>query len=75
MPAREKRTIHGGNNRFALVIGNNAYQQGAKLSKAVNDAEDIHQLLKDAGFQSTLVTNATYDEMLVQKGVRLFVRA
>eukprot|EP00386_Alphamonas_edax_P000583 GDKI01001819.1.p1 GENE.GDKI01001819.1~~GDKI01001819.1.p1 ORF type:complete len:488 (-),score=119.28 GDKI01001819.1:336-1799(-) len=54
-------------NRFALVIGNNAYVYCTPLCKAVNDARDMHQMMKSAHFQSTLLIDATQEELLLQK--------
>eukprot|EP00386_Alphamonas_edax_P006558 GDKI01021202.1.p1 GENE.GDKI01021202.1~~GDKI01021202.1.p1 ORF type:complete len:566 (-),score=134.32 GDKI01021202.1:471-2168(-) len=54
-------------NRFALVVGNNDYEYGKKLDKAVNDATDVHRMLNKAGFQSTLLCNATFDELLEEE--------
>ena len=45
-------------NRYALVIGNNSYAAGP-LQNAVNDARLMDKALKDAGFRSTLVENAS----------------
>eukprot|EP00386_Alphamonas_edax_P011708 GDKI01036889.1.p1 GENE.GDKI01036889.1~~GDKI01036889.1.p1 ORF type:complete len:346 (+),score=76.43 GDKI01036889.1:91-1038(+) len=54
-------------NRFSLVIGCDKYISAKPLYKAVNDAEDMHRMLKSVGFQSTLLVNATHDEMLEEK--------
>eukprot|EP00386_Alphamonas_edax_P007213 GDKI01023946.1.p1 GENE.GDKI01023946.1~~GDKI01023946.1.p1 ORF type:complete len:115 (-),score=26.49 GDKI01023946.1:114-458(-) len=60
------------NNRFSLVIGCNDYNEAAyntktesfkNLSKAANDADDMHKLLLFAGFHSTLLINATVTQM------------
>jgi len=45
-------------NRYALVVGNNAYVAGP-LQNAVNDARLMDKALKEAGFRSTLVENAS----------------
>ena len=44
--------------RYALVIGNNSYA-ASPLQNAVNDARLLDKALKDAGFRSTLVENAS----------------
>ncbi len=48
--------------RSALVIGNGAYRQSA-LKTPVNDATDMSQALKAAGFDIVLRTDATADAM------------
>ena len=48
--------------RTALVIGNAAYPFGA-LSNPVNDATDIATALRNAGFEVSLKTDASNDEM------------
>ncbi|KAA9355235.1 tetratricopeptide repeat protein [Larkinella humicola] len=46
--------------RFALVVGNSAYQNGSSLEgMPVNDATDIADRLRALGFLVTLVTNST----------------
>ncbi len=45
-------------NRYALVVGNNSYVV-SPLQNAVNDARLMDKALKDAGFRSTLVENAS----------------
>ncbi len=37
-------------NRYALVVGNNAYKESAKLQNPINDAKDIKKTLTDLGF-------------------------
>lgn len=52
--------------RHALVIGNDLYPAlGAsqQLRKAVNDAKAMDAVLRDLGFQVTLVTNAGRDQI------------
>jgi tetratricopeptide (TPR) repeat protein len=44
--------------RYALVVGNNSYA-ASPLQNAVNDARIMDKALKDAGFRSTLVENAS----------------
>ena len=48
---------------FALIIGNNDYQNLEKLDAAENDAKGIAKVLeKNYGFNNTLLLNANYDE-------------
>ena len=46
-------------NRFAFVIGNDAYLNVNPLKKAVNDARSIAQTIETIGFQVTLGENLT----------------
>lgn len=48
--------------RVALVIGNAAYKS-SPLDNPVNDATDVDQTLRQLGFQTTLVRNATLGQM------------
>jgi uncharacterized caspase-like protein len=49
----------------ALVIGNNAYTDLSPLKTAINDAMAVAELLRTAyGFTSTLLTNATREEII-----------
>jgi tetratricopeptide (TPR) repeat protein len=67
--------------RLALIIGNAKYQV-SPLRNAVNDASDMHEVLKKLGFETTLRLNATFQQMedaidsfrlkLRQGGVGLF---
>jgi hypothetical protein len=50
-------------NRLALVIGNDAYQNVTKLRKAVNDAEGIGQTLSKLGFNVTIATDVSRRQM------------
>jgi Caspase domain len=49
--------------RVALVIGNGAYRSVPALPNPPNDAGDVAAALKRLGFEVTLVTNASFDEM------------
>jgi hypothetical protein len=49
--------------RVALVIGNNAYQNGNVLANPVNDAEAVGEALKAAGFSVTTTTDASLEKM------------
>jgi len=46
-------------NRYAFVVGNDAYQNVSPLRKAVNDARSIAQTIGTIGFQVTLGENLT----------------
>jgi hypothetical protein len=48
--------------RVALVIGNASYKI-SPLENPVNDATDVDQTLRQLGFQTTLVRNATLGQM------------
>lgn len=50
-------------SRVALVIGNGAYRNVPALLNPPNDASDIAAALKRLGFSTSLVTNASFDEM------------
>lgn len=50
------------NKRVALVIGNAEYSAAGKLLNTVNDANGIASILKDLGFEVTLLENATYEK-------------
>lgn len=56
-------------SRTALVIGNSAYK-ASPLKNPVNDAKDMEQILKDYGFDVTLLLDASYREM--KTAVRTF---
>ena len=57
-------------NRYSLVIGNNSYIS-SPLQNAVNDARIIDKALKDSGFRSTLVENAS--QVALQSAVGEFL--
>ena len=48
--------------RLALVVGNDAYEQVPALAKAVNDADAVGASLGKLGFSVDLVENATRDD-------------
>jgi formylglycine-generating enzyme required for sulfatase activity len=50
--------------RYALVIGNNAYQYIGKLRNAVSDATLMTLTLRSVGFEVETVTNGTRSEMV-----------
>ena len=50
-------------NRLALVMGNNAYENVAKLKKATNDAKGIGETLTSLGFDVTVATDTSRREM------------
>jgi hypothetical protein len=50
--------------RYALVIGNNNYRnEVTPLTNPVNDSEDIAKAVRELGYETTLITNATIDAM------------
>jgi outer membrane protein assembly factor BamD (BamD/ComL family) len=49
--------------KFALVIGNGAYQNVPELPNPPHDAGDVAAAFRRLGFSVRLVTNATYDDM------------
>jgi hypothetical protein len=50
---------------YALIIGNNEYQHVGKLETAVNDAEEVAQVLKERfGFKTTVIPNATRAQII-----------
>ena len=51
--------------RIALVVGNDNYQQVAKLEKAVNDADAMARELEVAGFEVKRHHNLTFKQMVV----------
>lgn len=66
-PATPSTTINV--KRFALVLGNNAYQV-APLKNPVNDARAVAQALRERGFDVTARENLTQNEM--KQAVRAF---
>ncbi|MEN9611308.1 MAG: hypothetical protein RLZZ628_2122, partial [Bacteroidota bacterium] len=50
--------------RYALVIGNNAYQHISRLKNAVSDATLMTSTLRSLGFEVETVTNGTRSEMV-----------
>jgi hypothetical protein len=54
---------NGGQNRYALLIGNGEYRFNSALQNPANDAEDLAQVLSGLGFQVTLVKNAGLSDM------------
>jgi hypothetical protein len=65
-------TVEGGasEKRVALVIGNAAYSSPADLKNPVNDAQDMAEALRGAGFDVISRTNATQKQM--QQALREF---
>ena len=49
--------------RYALVLGNGAYEKTTKLANPVNDAGDVASMLEDLGFKVRLETDATLSRM------------
>ena len=54
-------------SRFALVIGQDGYAQGA-LPTAADDAGLVADVLRDAGFEVTGLRNVEYDALMQQAG-------
>ncbi|NBK23839.1 MAG: caspase family protein, partial [Spirochaetia bacterium] len=50
-------------DRYALVVGNGAYEKTTKLANPVNDAGDVADMLSDLGFKVRLETNTTLSRM------------
>jgi TPR repeat protein len=59
---RRIQRADSGGRRLALVVGNNTYAS-VPLVNAVNDARAVDAAMRDIGFESTLVTNATLEAM------------
>jgi hypothetical protein len=53
----------GAQQKYALVIGNGAYQTISRLGNPVNDAADIKAALEALGFQVDLLTNVNLGRM------------
>jgi Caspase domain len=49
-------------HRVALVIGNAAYEKSL-LTNSINDAQDMAEVLKQVGFEVTILKNATQNNM------------
>jgi formylglycine-generating enzyme required for sulfatase activity len=49
--------------RFALVLGNNAYPETRALTNPINDAREITRSLRSLGFNVTMATDLTRQEM------------
>ena len=73
-------------DRFALVIGNSAYQHASVLKNPLNDSKDIAVALEDLYFETTLLQDATNQQIEIEinkfllklekeKGVGLFYYA
>src|SRR3982074_2017767 len=50
--------------RVALVIGNSNYQSVPQLANPNNDARSVAQLLNSAGFEVTVATDQTRNDMV-----------
>lgn len=53
-------------NRVALVVGNNAYENVPRLEKAVNDAKAVSSSLQAIGFQVQLATDLSRRDFIRQ---------
>ena len=49
--------------RYALVIGNSAYQHASQLNNPKNDSADIAEALQDLYFETKLLQNATNQQI------------
>lgn len=49
--------------RRALVIGNAHYADEESLENAINDARDVHRALRTAGYEATLVLDASREQL------------
>ena len=67
--AAEERGIKLMVDRFALVIGNSAYQT-EPLKNPINDAEDMAANLRNLGFKVILKKNA--DQRMMEDTIRYF---
>ena len=56
--------------RLALIIGNSKYLDLPKLTNPINDARAVADTLRDLGFETTLVTDAS--EQGIRRAVRKF---
>jgi hypothetical protein len=61
--ARTLQVTGDDSQRYALAIGNDAYSQIDRLEKAANDARAMGRALEKAGFQTTVLTNASRIQM------------
>lgn len=59
--------------RIALIMGNGAYSSITSLDNPVPDAELMADVLRDQGFEVTILTDATQSEM--NRGIAQFGRA
>ena len=57
--------IAASDSRYALVIGNSSYQYAASLNNPKNDSSDIAEALKDIYFETTLLQEATKQQIEV----------
>ncbi|MFV2061235.1 MAG: caspase domain-containing protein [Gammaproteobacteria bacterium] len=58
-------------SRYALVIGNSNYQHAAKLKNPGNDSTDLAKTLRNLNFETTLIQNATKNQ--IKKSVEVFI--
>lgn len=60
----EQSSLQAQERRIAIVIGNDAYEGGMRLSKAVNDAKLIAESLKVSGFDVTTLFDAQKNQIV-----------
>ncbi len=63
------QSVKNRNNRWALVIGNGAYET-APLNNAVNDARDMAQALRDMGFD--VIESVNQNRRQMTDSIRIF---
>ncbi|MCW2120387.1 caspase family protein [Flavobacterium sp. 7A] len=51
-------------HKKSLVIGINKYLHFSALENCINDAEDIHNFLKENGFDSTLLKDSSHSDLI-----------
>jgi WD40 repeat protein len=62
-PVKEVLQKATAGKRYALIIGNAAYTQTAKLNNTVNDAKSMEATLKEMNFEVQTLLNASYEQM------------
>jgi|GEM_PF-2323161 len=65
-------TVLWAQQKFALIIGNGAYDSISRLSNPVNDANDIDAALRGLGFNVDKVLNGNLDQM--ETAIMNFIR-
>jgi len=59
----DNRSTHEGQKRLALVVGNSAYSNVAKLKNTTNDATLMKRVLTELGFDVTLILDGGYEDI------------
>ena len=60
--------VSASDSRYALVIGNSEYQYASPLKNPKNDSSDIAATLEDLYFKTTLLQNATKQQIEIEVG-------